>query len=83
MGFLVGDGYCNDENNHADCNYDGGDCCPTPDLIANGFCNDETNHGICLFDGLDCCGSLVNQVHCSSCACHSMYIYSFDILMDR
>ena len=23
----VGDGFCNDENNNADCNYDGGDCC--------------------------------------------------------
>ena len=22
-----GDGYCDDENNNADCNYDGGDCC--------------------------------------------------------
>ena len=24
---LVGDGFCNDETNNADCNYDGGDCC--------------------------------------------------------
>ena len=24
---IVGDGYCNDETNNADCNYDGGDCC--------------------------------------------------------
>ena len=24
---LVGNGYCNDETNNADCNYDGGDCC--------------------------------------------------------
>ena len=24
---LVGDGYCHDETNNADCNYDGGDCC--------------------------------------------------------
>ena len=23
----VGDGYCDDGNNHKDCNYDGGDCC--------------------------------------------------------
>ena len=23
----VNDGYCNDENNNAICNYDGGDCC--------------------------------------------------------
>ena len=24
---LVGDGYCQDETNNAECNYDGGDCC--------------------------------------------------------
>ena len=24
---LVGNGFCNDETNNADCNYDGGDCC--------------------------------------------------------
>ena len=27
LGSLVGDGFCNDESNNADCNYDGGDCC--------------------------------------------------------
>ena len=24
---MVGNGYCNDETNNADCNYDDGDCC--------------------------------------------------------
>ena len=24
---IVGDGFCNDETNNPDCNYDGGDCC--------------------------------------------------------
>ena len=24
---MVGDGFCNDETNYADCNFDGGDCC--------------------------------------------------------
>ena len=24
---MIGDGFCNDETNIADCNYDGGDCC--------------------------------------------------------
>ena len=27
MQWLVDNGYCNDETNNADCNYDGGDCC--------------------------------------------------------
>ena len=26
-GALVGNGFCNDETNNEDCNYDGGDCC--------------------------------------------------------
>ena len=26
---LVGNGFCNDETNNPDCNYDGGDCCTT------------------------------------------------------
>ena len=29
---LVGNGFCNDETNNADCNYDGGDCCG-PDIF--------------------------------------------------
>ena len=24
---MIGDGFCNDETNNADCSYDGGDCC--------------------------------------------------------
>ena len=27
MNPLLGDGYCNDETNNQDCNFDGGDCC--------------------------------------------------------
>ena len=26
---LVGDGFCNDETNNENCNYDGGECCST------------------------------------------------------
>ena len=33
---LVGDGYCDDVTNTADCNYDGGDCCL--DAIQTNFC---------------------------------------------
>ena len=24
---MIGNGYCNDETNNIDCNFDGGDCC--------------------------------------------------------
>ena len=33
-----GDGYCDDTNNNADCNFDDGDCCLNP-VIAE-FCNE-------------------------------------------
>ena len=41
---FVGDGVCNDETNNAECDYDGGDCCPNPSIVGDGICNDETNH---------------------------------------
>ena len=33
-----GDGYCDDSNNNADCDFDGGDCCLN--LIINQFCSE-------------------------------------------
>ena len=67
----MNDGYCNDETNIPECNYDGWDCCfnvnsdlcsecicycPNLELPGDGFCNDETNIAECNFDGEDCCG---------------------------
>merc|ERR1712051_772889 len=58
---LVGNGFCNDETNNPDCNYDGGDCCimdaNTDAFVGDGFCNDETNIAECYYDGGDCCGN--------------------------
>ena len=31
---LIEDGFCNDETNNADCNYDGGDCCGPCTLLS-------------------------------------------------
>ena len=33
---LVGDGYCYDETNNLECNYDGGDCCL--DIVLTDYC---------------------------------------------
>ena len=68
---LVGNGFCNNETNNPDCNYDGGDCCVVNanttcyfletcaagyhPLVGNGFCNNDTNIAECEYDGLDCC----------------------------
>ena len=41
---LIGNGFCNDETNNAECNYDGGDCCVN---IRGQFCS-ECN---CLVGG--------------------------------
>merc|ERR1712051_349081 len=52
---LVGNGFCNDDTNIAECDYDGGDCCPNSELVANSVCNDESNIVECDYDGGDCC----------------------------
>ena len=36
---MIGDGFCDDETNNADCNYDGGDCCVN---INTDHCSDCT-----------------------------------------
>ena len=33
-----GDGYCDDRENNADCDFDGGDCCLNP--VNNQFCSE-------------------------------------------
>ena len=35
---MVGDGFCNDEANHLECNYDGGDCCGP--CVVKQYCSD-------------------------------------------
>ena len=35
---MVGDGICNDEANHIECNYDGGDCCGS--CVVKQYCSD-------------------------------------------
>ena len=39
---LVGDGYCNDETNNPNCNFDGGDCCGP--CLNKEFCSDCLCH---------------------------------------
>ena len=34
---FVGDGVCNDETNIAECDYDGGYCCPNPNMVGDFF----------------------------------------------
>ena len=56
----MGDGFCNDEANNRDCNFDGGDCCGScinkdfcvncsciGDIIGNGIPNAVVGDGIC------------------------------------
>ena len=65
---LVGNGFCNDDTNIAECDYDGGDCCPNPNMVGDAICHDETNHLGCNYDGGDCCVN-VNTDSCSDCNC--------------
>ena len=71
-GFLpssVGDGYCNDETNNPDCNYDGGDCCGS--CINTDFCDNCTCFGNTTGNGIPnalvgdgFCNDETNNVHC-------------------
>ena len=45
-----GDGYCDDSNNNADCDFDGGDCCLN--LIINQFCSECRCYGSEIYQGL-------------------------------
>jgi hypothetical protein len=65
---LVGDGFCNDDTNIAECDYDGFDCCSNPNMVGDGICNDESNNPECNYDGGDCCVN-VNTTFCSECNC--------------
>ena len=48
---MIEDGFCNDETNNADCNYDGGDCC--------GTCTSMSQCTECA-----CLGGAVNACQC-------------------
>ena len=66
---LIGDGYCNDEVNILDCDYDGGDCCGScinTDLCTNCFClGNITGNGVPnALIGNGYCNDETNNVHC-------------------
>ena len=65
---LVGNGFCDDGTNIAECDYDGGDCCGDPNKVGDGICNDENNQPECNYDDGDCCVN-VNTDLCSDCNC--------------
>ena len=67
---MIGNGFCNEETNNANCKYDGGDCCLNLHLVGNGFCNDEANNIQCRYDNGDCCGSISSLELCSECICY-------------
>ena len=50
---LVGDGYCHDLTNNAECNYDGGDCCVLEQNIITDHCSECVCHvqETCASDG--------------------------------
>ena len=52
---MIGNGFCDSENNNAICNYDDGDCCPNYDLISDENCDLVNYNHKCHFDGGDCC----------------------------
>ena len=66
---MVGNGFCNDETNNADCNYDGGDCCGScinTDYCSQCVCLGEiTGNGIPnLLVGDGFCNDETNNADC-------------------
>ena len=46
---MIGNGYCNDQTNNVECNFDGGDCCLINDQnIQSGLCH---SNGIIISPG--------------------------------
>ena len=63
------DGYCNDETNIPECNYDGGDCCGS--CINTDYCTNCTCIGNIIGNGVPntlvgdgFCNDETNNVHC-------------------
>ena len=63
MGYhpLVGNGFCNDETNILECNYDGGDCCGS--CIITDYCTNCTCIGNVISNGVP--NSLVGDGFCN------------------
>ena len=66
---MIGNGYCNDESNNADCNYDGGDCCGT--CVNTNHCSEceclggDTGVGANVLIGNGICNDETNNETCS------------------
>ena len=72
----IGNRICDNENNHAVCNYDGLDCCEGDggvggrlDWIGDGECDDDNNNPQCNWDGGDCCRFDIVRTFCTECVC--------------
>ena len=55
---MIGNGQCDNGIVNKECNYDGLECCPNPDLVGNGQCIIDDNYWKdikCNYDGGDCC----------------------------
>ena len=58
---MIGDGYCNDEVNIFDCDYDGGDCCGS--CVNTDLCTDCSCHGEIIGNGVS--NALVGDGYCN------------------
>ena len=56
---LIGDGFCNDETNNVECNFDGWDCCPLCEAIIVTF-EDGAQEAHGAYQGMYNKSSIVN-----------------------
>ena len=82
---LVGDGYCYDETNNLECNYDGGDCClssPNTDYCSNCTCNllETCLAGTHPFVGNGICNDETNIAECMFDGLDCCSGYGFEVV---
>ena len=56
---MIGDGFCNDETNNPECNFDGGDCCGPCTVI------DQCSQCTCLQSEVTAANVLVGDGYCN------------------
>ena len=67
---MIGDGYCNDQTNNNECNFDGGDCCGScvnMEFCTKCLCLSEKNSsaGGQLLNGNGYCDDGLNKADCN------------------
>ena len=71
----IGNGNCDAGNKKAECQFDGGDCCPNPQNNGNGYCDDDNNIQGISQQSINSNSAQVRTYRISSYSCRSNYSF--------